>query len=52
LTKTLEVRQRILGERHHDTLLSMNNLAMLYAYERKFQTSEPIYLKVLELQRA
>ena len=51
MTKALEVRRRILGEEHPDTLLSMNNLAMLYASERRFQTAEPIYLKVLELQR-
>ena len=28
--KTLEIRQRVLGEEHPDTLQSINNLALLY----------------------
>jgi hypothetical protein len=49
LTRVLELRRRVLGEEHPDTLLSMNNLALLYVYERKYGTAEPIYLKVLEI---
>jgi hypothetical protein len=41
----------VLGPEHPDTLVSMNNLALLHVYEHKYQSAEPIYIEVLELQR-
>jgi tetratricopeptide (TPR) repeat protein len=40
-----------LGEDHPDTLMSMNNLADQYLYEGKYAQAEPLFTKVLDLQR-
>jgi tetratricopeptide (TPR) repeat protein len=47
----LELRQRVLGDEHRDTLESMSNLAQLYRYEGKNAQAEALFTKVLELQR-
>ena len=33
--QALEIRQRVLGPEHPETLMSMSNLAPVYAYEGK-----------------
>ena len=50
-TKSLEVRRRVLGEEHLDTLTSMSGLAALYMYQGKYGRAEPLFTKVLEVQR-
>ena len=42
ITKVLEVRRRVLGEEHPDTLISMNNLAVLYRDQGKYAQAEPL----------
>jgi len=44
----LEVRERVLGKEHPDTLLSMNNLAKLLESKGDYDCSEPLYLRALE----
>jgi tetratricopeptide (TPR) repeat protein len=51
LLKALEVRRRVLGEEHPDTLFSINNLAMLYRTGGQLDKAEPLLLKALEVRR-
>ena len=41
----------MLGEEHPETLTSMNNLAVLYRAEGKYPQAEPLYMRVVEVQR-
>jgi hypothetical protein len=41
-TKALEVSRRVLGAKHPDTLISMNNLAHVYYKEGKYGQAEPL----------
>jgi len=49
--RALELRQRVLGERHHETLLSMHELAELYRYQGEYAKAEALFLQTLEVQR-
>ena len=49
--KALELRRRVLGEEHPDTLRSMNDLAVLYFDQGLFDEAEPLYVKTLEVRR-
>jgi len=49
--RALEIRQRVLGERHPDTITSMNNLAGLYYATGRYGDAEPLYEKALDLSR-
>jgi tetratricopeptide (TPR) repeat protein len=51
MDRALELRRRVLGEEHPDTLGSMSNLALLYLYQGKYALAEPIFAKVVDLQR-
>ena len=51
LERALEIRRRILGEEHADTLVSMNNLAGLYKSQGQFAKAEPLIVKALEISR-
>jgi tetratricopeptide (TPR) repeat protein len=51
LERAVDLRRRALGERHRDTLMSMNNLAELYRYRGKYPQAEPLLTKVLEVER-
>jgi hypothetical protein len=47
LTEVLEVRRRVLGAEHPDTLLSLKNLAALYGYQGKYAQAEPLETEAL-----
>jgi hypothetical protein len=47
----LELRRRVLGETHRDTLYTMNNLAQLYRLQGKYAQAEPLFDTVLEVRR-
>jgi non-specific serine/threonine protein kinase/serine/threonine-protein kinase len=47
----LEVRRRVLGPEHPDTLISMSNLGILYQKQGKSADAEAIYTKILEVRR-
>jgi eukaryotic-like serine/threonine-protein kinase len=49
--RALELRRRVLGTDHPDTLSSMNDLAQLHAYQGNYTQAEPLYTRVLEGQR-
>ena len=49
--RALDLRLRVLGEKHPDTLISMSSLASLYRNQGKVAQAEPLYLKVLEIRR-
>ena len=49
--KVLEVRRRVLGNDHPDTLTSMNNLAQVYDDEGKFADAGPLFVHVWETRR-
>src|SRR5207253_7335069 len=51
LVKALEVRRRVLGEEHPDTLNSMHSLAMLYLYQGQLAKAEPLFREALERTR-
>jgi tetratricopeptide (TPR) repeat protein len=44
----VEVRRRVLGPEHPDTLQSMNNLAVLYNKQGKHTQAEALFTQVLE----
>ncbi len=48
---TLQAQQRVLGETHPDTLLSLSNLGALYHEQRRFAEAEPLRVKVLDGMR-
>ena len=48
---TLEVRRRVLGEEHPDTLQSMVNLAVLHHYQGQDSKAEPLLVNALEVSR-
>jgi eukaryotic-like serine/threonine-protein kinase len=45
------VRRRVLGPEHPDTLISMNNLALLYREQGRYGQAEPLFTKVLKVRR-
>ena len=47
----LDLRHRVLGEQHRDTLATMNGLAQLYFEQGKYAQAEPLSSKVLEIER-
>jgi serine/threonine protein kinase/Tfp pilus assembly protein PilF len=49
--RALELRRRVLGERHHNTLTSMHELAELYRYQGEYAKAETLYVQTLEIQR-
>jgi serine/threonine protein kinase len=50
--RALELRRRVLGERHIDTLITMHELAEIYRYKEEYAKAEPLFLRTLELQRS
>src|SRR5262249_22960551 len=42
-TLTLDIRRRVLGEEHPDTLTSVNNVASIYRDEGKYRDAELLY---------
>jgi tetratricopeptide (TPR) repeat protein len=51
LERALELRQRVLGESHHDTLTSMHELAEVYRYQDEYAKAEKLFLQTLDVQR-
>jgi tetratricopeptide (TPR) repeat protein len=51
IERAIELRRRLLGEDHPDTLSVMNDLAYLYRAEGKYAQAEPLASKVLEVRR-
>lgn len=47
----LDLRRKLLGEDHPDTLSAMNDLAILYRDEGQYAQAEPLASKVLEIRR-
>ncbi|KAL6832120.1 hypothetical protein V8C40DRAFT_163757 [Trichoderma camerunense] len=46
-----EIRRRLLGADHPDTLMSMNNLASTYSHQGRRKEAEDLYLQVMEARK-
>ena len=51
LEQVLQLRREVLGERHPDTLASLDNLAALYLNQGRYGEAEPLYEQALQLRR-
>ncbi len=49
--QTWEIRRRVLGPEHPDTLLSMTNLAAIYHSEGKYAQAESLGIQALDMMR-
>ena len=49
--ESLELRRKVLGEEHPDTISSTNNLAGCINHQGRYAEAEPMYRQALELQR-
>ena len=49
--KVLEIRKRVMGEEHPDTLTSMNDLAVLNARRGQSAQAAELFTQVIDLQR-
>jgi len=47
--KALELSKRLLGDNHPDVAISMNNLAALYRYARRYRKAKPLFEKALKI---
>jgi tetratricopeptide (TPR) repeat protein len=52
LTKAWRTRARVLGPDHHDTLISMSQLALVYAERGRYDEAEPLLKQALEANRS
>jgi len=48
--QALELRQKVLGQEHQDTLTSMNDLALVLWYQGKYEEAEQMHRQALELR--
>ena len=48
IERALDLRRRLLGEQHPDTLSIMNDLADLYQKQGKYAKAEPLFAQVLQ----
>ena len=51
LERALDLRRRVLGPEHPDTLSTMNNLAALYEVEGKYTQAEAMDTQIIEIRR-
>lgn len=51
LSRSLEMRQRVLGPDHPDCAQSLNNLAALHTEKREYETAEDMYERALEIRK-
>lgn len=51
LSRSLEMRQRVLGPEHPDCAQSLNNLAALHTERRDYEAAEDMYEKALEIRK-
>ena len=52
LMKTLQIRERVLGREHPDTIRSMGNLGEVYTWQGRHVDAEPLLVETLEINRA
>jgi eukaryotic-like serine/threonine-protein kinase len=50
-SQSVEIRRRVLGPEHPETLMSMSNLADVYEDEGKYAQAEALYSQTQEIQR-
>jgi len=50
-SQALEIKRRVLGPEHRNTLNSMNNLAIVYWFEGKYAQADTLFSQTLEIQR-
>jgi hypothetical protein len=50
-TKTLDVKRRVLGEEHPDTLITIADVADLWQDQGKYGQAEGLYARVLTVRR-
>jgi len=49
----MEMRKRVLGQEHPDTLASMNDVALAYSKQNRLKEAEELYAEVMEsIQRS
>ncbi len=41
--------KELLGDKHPDVALSLNNLALLYDNQGRYEAAEPLYLEALKI---
>jgi serine/threonine protein kinase/Tfp pilus assembly protein PilF len=51
IERALDLQRRALGEKHPDTLATMNGLAELYQDQGDYAHAEPVFVRALELRR-
>lgn len=51
LSRSLEMRQRVLGPDHPDCAQSLNNLAALHTERREYEMAEDMYEKALDIRK-
>jgi tetratricopeptide (TPR) repeat protein len=49
--RAVDLRRRVLGPDHPDTLTSLNDLADAYRVQSAYKQAEPLFMKVLETRR-
>ena len=49
--RALEIRRAVLGEKHPDNAISLNNLAALYDSQGNSAKAEPLYRQALEIRK-
>ena len=49
LQQSLEMRKKLLGEKHPDVAISLNNLAKLHYSQKNYPKAEPLYIESLEM---
>jgi tetratricopeptide (TPR) repeat protein len=49
--QALELRKKLLGNEHPDVAISLNNLALLYNTQGRYEEAELLYLQALELRK-
>jgi tetratricopeptide (TPR) repeat protein len=46
------MRKDLLGDRHPDVATSLNNLAVLYCYQNRYDEAKLLFLQSLEIREA
>ena len=49
--KVMDVRNKVLGPDHRDTLISMVHLSRTYSDQRKYEDAEALQMKVLDVRK-
>ena len=49
--EALRIRQKVLGAEHHDTAISLNNLALLYEDMGEYAKAEPLYQEAFRIRQ-